>query len=58
VNLDSSAEIEKIVFEIIAASKLTGILVIGAGISGSSGKLSRDMPAIRVRERPQTNVAQ
>ena len=35
----------------------SGILARTSGICGSSGKLSRDMPAIRVRERPQTRLA-
>ena len=44
--------------EIIDASCLTGISATGSGIIGNSGKLSRDIPAILVRERPQVIFAQ
>ena len=43
---------------IMEASVFTGISAIGSGICGNSGKLSRDMPAMRVRERPQVMLAQ
>src|ERR1035441_10288068 len=39
---------------IIEASVFTGTSAIGSGICGSSGKLSRDMPAMRVRDRPRS----
>ncbi len=57
VKRDSSIEIAKIVFAIIDASAPTGISAITSGISGSSGKLSRDIPAMRVRDRPHTRLA-
>ena len=50
-------QIAKIVFWIIDTRTLTGICASIAGICGSSGKLSRDMPAIFVRDRPQTRLA-
>ena len=34
-----------------------GEVKVHSGNGGSSGKLSRDIPAIRVRERPQTRLA-
>ncbi len=55
---DSSIEIANCVRAIIASSVFTGISAIAAGICGNSGKLSRDMPAMRVRERPLVMFAQ
>ncbi len=43
--------------EIICESRSSGICASTSGISGSSGKLSRDIPAMRVRDRPQTKLA-
>ena len=58
VKRDSSLDIEKIVFEIMEASTPMGISASTSGIFGSSGKLSRDMPAMRVLERPHVRLAQ
>ena len=58
VKRDSSMEMANAVRAIIEASVFTGISAIGSGICGSSGKLSRDMPAMRVRERPHVMLAQ
>ena len=58
VNRDSSIEMANPVLVIIEASIFTGISAIASGICGNSGKLSRDMPAMRVRERPQVMLAQ
>ena len=58
VKRDSSIEMANDVRAIIEATVFTGTSAIGSGIAGSSGKLSRDMPAIRVRERPQVMLAQ
>ena len=52
VKRDSSLEIEKMVLPIIDASTPIGISASSSGICGSSGKLSRDMPAMRVFDRP------
>ena len=41
----------------MAANVEIGISASSSGICGSSGKLSRDIPAIRVRERPHTRFA-
>ena len=51
-------EIANAVREIIEANKPTEISEIGSGICGNSGKLSRDIPAILVRDRPQVILAQ
>ena len=51
-------EIANCVRAIMEATVFTGISAILGGICGSSGKLSRDMPAIRVRDRPQVMLAQ
>jgi hypothetical protein len=58
VNRDSSSEMANAVREIMDASSFTGISAIVSGICGSYGKLSRDIPAMRVRERPHTRLAQ
>ena len=58
VNRDSSMEIAKIVFAIMEESIETGIWFVASGIWGSSGKLSLDIPAIFVRDRPQVMLAQ
>ena len=47
-----------IVLLIIEASNPIVTFATTAGISGSSGKLSRDIPAIRVFERPHRRLAQ
>ena len=52
-----TVEIEKIVCPIIPAITDAGRSAIFSDISGSSGKLSRDIPAMRVRERPQVMLA-
>ena len=52
VKRDSSAEMANDVRPIMEASNLIGTCATASGIPGSSGKLSRDMPAMRVRERP------
>ena len=51
-------EIAKLVRAIILARSLIGISAVGSGIAGSSGKLSRLMPAILVRDRPLVILAQ
>ena len=43
---------------IIAASCFTGICAAVSGMGGNSGKLSRLIPAMRVRDRPQLKDAQ
>jgi hypothetical protein len=58
VTRDSSLDMEKMVFAIIDASTPIGIPARTSGIFGSSGKLSRDMPAMRVLERPHVRLAQ
>ncbi len=58
VNLDSSMEIAKIVFAIMEDSTPTGIWLVASGIAGNSGKLSLDIPAILVLDRPQVMFAQ
>jgi hypothetical protein len=51
-------EIANTVLVIMAFNTPIGISARVSGISGSSGKLSRDMPAMRVFERPHTRFAQ
>ena len=46
-------EMAKEVRAIMLARAFTGISAILSGAFGNSGKLSRDIPAIRVRKRPQ-----
>ncbi len=58
VKRDSSLEIAKMVLLIIPESTPRGISAKVAGIFGSSGKLSRDIPAMRVFERPEFRFAQ
>src|SRR5437870_8423824 len=58
VNLDSSIEIANDVRAIIDASSATGISAIDSGICGNSGKLSRLIPAILVRDLPHVIFAQ
>src|SRR5207237_1873825 len=58
VKRDSSIEIAKDVREIMDARRATGISEIGSGMGGSSGKLSRDIPAILVRDLPHVMLAQ
>ena len=58
VNRDSSDEMAKMVLPIIDARVPMGISARTGGISGNSGKLSREMPAILVRERPHCKLTQ
>src|ERR1700682_5944389 len=58
VNLVSSTEIANAVRAIIDTRVLIGISAIGSGICGNAGKLSPDIPAIRVRDRPLVILAQ
>ena len=48
----------KTVREIIEDSVRTGTSAMTAGMEGSSGKLSRDIPAMRVFDRPEVMFAQ
>ena len=43
---------------IIEERDVTGTSAIDSGMAGSSGKLSRDIPAIRVRDLPEVILAQ
>ena len=51
-------EIANCVRAIIEARIFTGKSAILGGMAGSSGKLSRDIPAMRVRDRPAVILAQ